>query len=264
MKRRRFIKTTALAGFAVGLGACKGKPKTHILTLSFDDGFKKSFYKTAEIHEEYGLKACLNIIASGHLQSFKTDSKWIPQKILGDFNDWNLLKSRGHEIMPHTWEHVNLTEIPIDRAKENIDKCLYYFEKKLEGFLASDAVYNFAYNASTPELEDYLLERVRAVRTGGWLVLKDSKVNLLPVSPKPVRLGCWGEGPGLCDNYVEEEVNSFLSGPGGWLILNLHGLDDEGWGPISTNYLDNLLKSLVKIDYLEILPAGEVLKISDN
>lgn len=92
MKRRRFIKTTAQAGFAVGLGACNGKLKTHILTLSFDDGFKKSFYKTAEIHEEYGLKACLNIIASGHLQSFKTDSKWIPQKILGDFNDWNLLK----------------------------------------------------------------------------------------------------------------------------------------------------------------------------
>jgi len=263
MKRRRYIQTTALAGLAVGLGACYGKSKTHILTLSFDDGFKKSFYKTAEIYEEYGLKACLNIIASGHLQSFKTDPQWMPQKILGDFNDWNLLKNRGHEIMPHSWEHVNLTEIPIDQAKENIDKCLDYFEKELEGFETSDAVYNFAYNASTPELEDYLLKRVRAVRTGGWLVLKDSKVNLLPVSPKPVRLGCWSKGPDLCDNYVEEEVNSFLSGPGGWLILNLHGLDDEGWGPISTNYLDKLLKRLAIINYLEILPAGEVLRLSD-
>ncbi len=40
--------------------------KIHLLTLNFDDGFKKSFLKLAEIHEGYGLKACLNMIASGN------------------------------------------------------------------------------------------------------------------------------------------------------------------------------------------------------
>jgi hypothetical protein len=38
--------------------------KPHLITLSFDDGFEKSFTKTAEIHESFGLKACLNIIAT--------------------------------------------------------------------------------------------------------------------------------------------------------------------------------------------------------
>ena len=83
---------------------------------------------------------------------------------------------------------------------------------------------------------------------------------MLPVSSKPVRLGCWGYGPDFCDNYVENEVNDFLAGPGGWLILNLHGLDDEGWGPVSSKYLDSFIKRMVKIDYLAVLPAGEVLK----
>lgn len=260
MKRRGFIKTTAIGSMALGIGGWGNPSTTHILTLSFDDGFKKSFYSIAEIHEEYGLKACLNVIARGHQPNFKKIDQWILPELLGDFNDWNTLKSRGHEIMSHTWEHLNLTEIPMEQAKSNIDKCLDYFEEHLEGYLNSEAVYNFAFNASTIELEDYILRKVRAVRTAGWLVLKDTKVNLIPASSEPVRLGCWAQGPDLCDNYVEEEVNKFLAGSGGWLILNLHGLDEEGWGPISTIYLNDLLKRLVKIDHLEVLPTGEVLK----
>ncbi len=254
------MTTTALMSLGLSLTGFNLRSKTHILTLSFDDGFKKSFYKIAEIHEEYKLKACLNIIASGHLKSFKNKEKWILPELLGNFDDWNIIKGRGHEIMPHTWEHLNLTEVSMEKAKENIDKCLNYFEEHLEGYKTSDAVYNFAYNASTSELEDYLLKRVRAVRTGGWLVLNGSKVNRLPLSPKPARLGCWSYGPDFCDDYIEEEVNSFLAGSGGWLILNLHGLDNEGWGSVSTNYLDNFLNRMMKIDYLDVLPSGEVLK----
>jgi hypothetical protein len=63
---------------------------------------------------------------------------------------------------------------------------------------------------------------------------------------------------------VEKQVNEFLITPGGWLILNLHGLDKEGWGPITSKYLNDLLKRLVKLEYLDILPAGEVLKRSSG
>jgi len=244
----------------MGAGAWMPPGKTHLLTLSFDDGFKKSFYRIAEIHEHYGLKACLNVIATGHLSSFATEPKWIPQRLLGNFDDWNALRERGHEVMPHTWEHRNLTELPEAEAKKNIDKCLDYFEKHLGGYRDAEAVYNFAYNASTPELEAHALQRVRAVRTGGWLVLKDTALNLLPASGQPLRLGCWGHGPDFCDAYVEAEVFKFLNGPGGWLILNLHGLDDEGWGPISASALDTFLRQWARTDQLAILPTGEVLQ----
>jgi peptidoglycan/xylan/chitin deacetylase (PgdA/CDA1 family) len=260
MERRRFIQATALGGLALSMASFNNIKKTHYLTLSFDDGFKKSFYRIAQIHENYGLKACLNVIATGHLKSFNTEPQWIPQNLLGDFNNWNKLKGRGHEIMPHTWEHLRLPEIPIEKAKENIEKCLDYFEKNLDGYTSEGAVYNFAYNASTPELEDFALTKVSAIRTGGWLVLKDSMVNSVPVKEQPLRLGCWGHGPDFCDDYVEEEINKFLAVDGGWLILNLHGLDEEGWGPVHGDYLDKLLKRLVKIDKLSIQPTGEIVK----
>lgn len=32
----------------------------------------------------------------------------------------------------------------------------------------------------------------------------------------------------------------------GWLIYNAHGLDDEGWGPMSSVFLDELLDRLKK------------------
>ena len=261
MNRRDFLQTSLLMSGGLALGSFNLSPvKTHILSLSFDDGFKKSFYRIAEIHENYGLKACLNVIASGHFKNFNTEPQWIPREILGNFDDWNALKARGHEVMPHTWEHLNLAEIPEKKAKKNIDKCLAYFEKYLEGYRSEEAVYNFAYNASTPVLENFLLERVRAIRTGGWLVLKDTMLNTMPTEKYHGRLGCWGYGPDFCDDYVEEEVNRFLKSEGGWLILNLHGLDKEGWGPVSTSYLDGLLKRLVEKEKLAVLPTGEVLK----
>jgi len=259
MNRRQFIGSAGLLSLGFVSGDFADKGKTHFITLSFDDGFKKSFYRIAEIHEEYGLSACLNVIATGHLPSFTAEPKWIPKGSLGDFNDWNKLKSRGHEVMPHTWDHANLTEIPVEEAKQKIDLCFDYFEKNLDGYYPSRAVYNFAYNASTPELDQHALRRSRAVRTGGWLVLKDTMLNVLPHPEERTALGCWGYGPGLCDAYIEETINKFLSGSGGWLILNLHGLDNEGWGPVSTIYLDGLLKRLVKVSYLDVLPAGAIL-----
>jgi len=57
----------------------------------------------------------------------------------------------------------------------------------------------------------------------------------------------------------DAEGRGFLKTDGGWLILNLHGLDEEGWGPISAAYLDKLLQRLSRIDQLAVLPTGAAL-----
>lgn len=252
------MKKTILGSMALGFG-CRPPAATHILTLSFDDGFKKSFYEIADIFEKHHLKACLNVIASGHLNNFSPPNEYQKDK-RGDFTDWNNLQKRGHEIMPHSWDHSNLTEMSTEEAKEDILKCLDYFKQNLEGFDESNAVYNFAYNASTPELVDFALTRVKAVRTGGWHLWDETtKTNPFPHNGEPRKLGCWSFGPENADKWVDEEVNLFLDSSGGWLVLNLHGLDKEGWGPVSSVYLDNLLGRLVRIKNLRILPAGIVL-----
>jgi peptidoglycan/xylan/chitin deacetylase (PgdA/CDA1 family) len=181
------------------------------------------------------------VIASAHLPDFVPPDEYQAATEPGDFDDWNYLKSRGHEIMPHTWAHLNLTKQPMDMAGQLITKCPDYFEEHLNGFNVKKAVFNFAFNASTPELETYALTKVRAIRTGTWSVLGDKKVNPFPGKSGPFRLGCVSYGPRNADAWVEKEVNEFLAGSGGWLVLNLHGLDDEGWGPVSSAYLTKVL-----------------------
>ena len=97
--RREFVKTTGVAAASLVLpsAASSDKPaekKRHIVTLSFDDGVKKSSIKTAEIYEKHKLSACINVVASAHMKDFRPPD--YPTVVRGDFGLWNELQARGH------------------------------------------------------------------------------------------------------------------------------------------------------------------------
>src|SRR5262245_22487247 len=91
--------------------------KTHFVTLSFDDGFKKSSLRTAEIYEKYTLSACINVIATAHHPDFVLPNEYHNFPV-GDFGLWNELQARGHEIMPHGYKHANKKMLPFEEAKD--------------------------------------------------------------------------------------------------------------------------------------------------
>ncbi len=260
MQNREIGRRAFLGG--VGLGAAStvfaavpraraAEGVTHVLTLSFDDGFRKSSLKTAEIHERHGLSACINVLATAHLPTFEMPNEY-HQHPVGDFAFWNELQSRGHEIMPHGFKHANKAEMPLAQAKDLILRCLDVFDREVEGFDRTKAVFNFPFNASTPEVEGWLSTQVMAFRTGG------PPVNLLP-HPGQIRLTCTSHGPDPIDEDLNRRVDELLARPSGWLVYNTHGLDDEGWGPLSSAGLDRLLARLVQIPTARVLPAAKAL-----
>ncbi len=253
--RREFMKTAGVAAASLALplyvSGSDSKARKHIVTLSFDDGFKKSSIKTAEIYEKHKLSACINVVASAHMKDFRPpDYHNVPR---GDFGLWNDLKARGHEVMPHSYKHANLRQLPLAEAKDLIRRCLDVFSKELKDFDPKKAVYNFAYNASTPELEMWLPTLVRAFRTGG------GAINPWP-NKEQVKLTCTSFGPGNCEHAIDREIKKLLAQESGWLVFNTHGLDDEGWGPIRATYLDHLLGKLSAIESVDILPAGRAIE----
>ena len=256
MKRRQFIKSTVAAGvLAPALGfKPSNAQKSHLITFSFDDGFRKSFIKLAEIHEDFKLPACLNVIASGHMPDFKQVDDWILPELMGDFDLWNNLSRKGHEIMPHSWKHSNLAKLDPYEAKKLIAKCIAYFNENLVGFNPERSVFNFPFNSSNDDLDQYTLSLVRAVRTRG-----DGGINPLPSKNTKYIIGCTSNGPQNNDDWVGQKVDEFLAMDGGWLVFNLHGLDNEGWGPVSEPYFIGLLERLVSIKNLEIIPTGKAL-----
>ena len=107
--RRSFLKAIGAASVALAVPRhlvaekAAASKKSHLITLSFDDGFKKSFTRTAEIYAKYKLSACLNIVAAG-----LPEDAYIKKSPVGDFALWNELKRQGHEVMPHGYRHENL------------------------------------------------------------------------------------------------------------------------------------------------------------
>ena len=154
--------------------------------------------------------------------------------------------------MPHGYVHENLTEVPLERAQNLILRCLEYFERALDGFDPTTAVFNFPYNASSPAIEEWLGDRVMAFRTGY------ARINPLPRSGLK-KLICHSHGPDNMDAFLEQQVDRFLASAGGWLIFNTHGLDGEGWGPLSSAGLDRLLGRLTAVDHVLVTPTGRAL-----
>ena len=224
----------------------------HIITLSFDDGFERSSIRTAEIFERYGLVAELHVLAAGHLGL--SDDGWHGKWRKGDFGLWNELNTRGHRVMPHGYRHADKAELPLTEAQELIKRTLDVFRAELVGFDASRASFAFPYNRSTPALEAWIGKRVRAFRTRG-----------IPVMPLPQpgqqRVTCVSFGPDRCDEHLVRTADAFLAGPAGWLCYNLHGLDDEGWGPVGSDTLIELLDRFVAAR-VRVLPITDVLDLS--
>jgi peptidoglycan/xylan/chitin deacetylase (PgdA/CDA1 family) len=233
-----------------------GAGKTHFVTLSFDDGFKKSSIRTAEIFEKHKLPACINVIATAHLPGFVLPNEYHRWPV-GDFELWNELQARGHEIMPHGYKHANKAQIPLQEAKDLIRRCLDHFVENLKDFDPSKAVFNFPFNASTPAVEKWLASAVMAFRTGGPAI-----------NPSPHRgqskLTCTSFGPANIDAHLLGEIDNLLAKPSGWLIYNTHGLDDEGWGPLSAGVLDRLLGRLVAMPQVSVVPAGRALMAASS
>ncbi len=246
----KLFGTVPLTVFACGKRV-QVKPYSHVVTLAFDDGFEKSSLKTAQIHEKYGLSACLNVIATAHRKDFILPNPY-HRWPAGDFRLWNSLKARGHEIMPHGWKHENLASCPLEQAKDSVTRCLDIFSDELDGFESREAVFHFPYNSSSSEVEEWLKTRVRAFRTSG------GAVNPPPFRGQ-ARLTCVSSGPGNIDRELETSLTAFLGGPPGWFIFNTHGLDEEGWGPVSSSFLDEALDRLTHNPKVRVLTVSQAL-----
>jgi len=81
MKRRELIGAlgTALAATWSPQPLPAASGKLHIVSLSFDDGFRKSFIRTAEIYEKFGLSACFNVVAAAHLPGTVVLDDYMPR-----------------------------------------------------------------------------------------------------------------------------------------------------------------------------------------
>jgi peptidoglycan/xylan/chitin deacetylase (PgdA/CDA1 family) len=102
--------------------------KMYIISLSFDDGFEQSNRKIADIYERFGPSACFNVLALEEVDGEKVFDIYhnFPK---GNFDLWNALQARGHEIMPHGLIHHIWQTCPW-QTRRNPSRVAWRFSRK--------------------------------------------------------------------------------------------------------------------------------------
>ena len=220
--------------------AADGRNQRTRIGLVFDDGFRRSTLATAALFEEFQLPAVFAVIAN--------PGDWASHIPKGDFAMWNELQQRGHIIQPHGFTHAKLDELPHEEAVDQLTRCLAMFEEKLDGFTAHRAIHMYAYNSSTPRLNEWLLPRAHAVRQGGGGMMSQRQFD-----SRLWHSDAFGpDDPGakllhLLDRVRRKRPPVFLH--------TLHGLDGEGWGAISVQSLRRVLEIITSDDAFEYWPV---------
>jgi peptidoglycan/xylan/chitin deacetylase (PgdA/CDA1 family) len=218
-------------------------PQPVRVAMIFDDGFANSDRKIADIFESHGLRATFAVLADASERSLGSHGNWAL---------WNELHARGHHVLPHGWNHDDLVEKPIEPAKASLLRCFDAFTDNLRGFDRAATLFCPPNNSMYPELCDWLLTHVSAVRING------TGLN----TAADLASGVWhtlGHGPGLCDDHLAKTLETARQTRPAALVYTLHALDDEGWGPISTAGLHKTLDLLTAdpdFDYWLLDPAS--------
>ena len=177
---RRQIQELAGAGFSFSLPGPHAP--SHAIAITFDDGFVSNLEAAVPILREFGARAINYLVADriGKNSDWETAEGGEARPLMGEAQarDW---LAAGNWIGAHTCTHPRLSQIPRDRAREEILSS----KRKLEDRFGQ-AIEHFAY-----PFGDYNEAVVELVREAGFktAVTMDRGVN--DRNTDPFRLKRW-------------------------------------------------------------------------
>lgn len=244
MKRRVFLRSLTavpMIGIPTVYSDDSAFPggKRFAVTFSIDDGFWKSTQEFMRLFDPYGFKATFNLVTdwitpkqSGVGDEYNRDASH------GTWTNWKTVLKQGHEIGSHSMTHPHLPKL----SGEEIKRELLYSKRRIKEELKlwGPKTFAFPYNDTSPEVQKILGRYYLAARVGTQTgeINEPGKIDFLqirswwPLSPAPLE-----EIVAKIDRAREMR---------GWLVIGLHGMNGEGWNPITTEKMSGVLAHLAK------------------
>jgi peptidoglycan-N-acetylglucosamine deacetylase len=196
--------------------------KDAALTLTFDDGYYCQFTKGISLLKKYDLPATFFII-----------SGFIDKKV--DGMTWNMVRdaaAQGYEIGSHTVNHANL--ITLENNKHNSDSLTWevqYSQQVIDQQVPSQKCLSFCYpwckrdkNTDKIVSDNYIGAR----SSGYWEGF--SPDNLYGIKGRVIYSYQTAE-------QLNFEISDFIR-ESGWYVDIIHGIDNQGWEPLTYNTYD--------------------------
>lgn len=223
---------------------------TRTVSFCFDDGFRETAGKVWSLFAARRLSATFCLLAAPEL----TADPFIRGRPIADWGFWREARAAGHDIAPHGWAHERLADLPTEVACAGLDRTLDAFQLELPGFDPLTQIFHLAHLAAPAPVVEHLSSRVLGVRRA----LGRAGLNPLAGHAAGAQVDCVTFGD-PADERLEARLAQFLDVETDWLVLVLHGLDGEGWGPVRAATLERQVDALLAAG-VRIAPAGQVLQ----
>ena len=207
------------------------------VTMTFDDGLVKGAWKAAEILREYGVAATFYVV-TGWVRPRSV--RWVRDHFNknadhGCWEDWQSIAAQGHDIGSHTKSHVNasgkLARVMPGRVRSEFVESFHHIEQSIGRPPSSISM---PWNATTMQADAHVRRIYEACRLGGaapeYARVADLDWHRLP---------SWAPASDVPFQALCERISSIPAGH--WLILQFHSLDGEGYMPISSRLLHELV-----------------------
>ncbi len=218
-------------------------------SFCFDDGFEQSAEKIRAIFETRGISACFCVLSAPQ----ETKDVAIRGAKIASWDFWRDAVAAGHEVAPHGHAHEMYAALEPDAARTSIDACFGIFSRELDGFDAAQSIFHLPYLRAPQELMTWLSSRTLGVRTAISGTGRNETRNLKRGGP----IECMAYGPDQVAEAWNHRLDAF-SKETGWLVLAFHGLDDEGWGPVSSDDLARIVDRTLAMSDV-VLPPNRMM-----
>lgn len=210
--------------------------KPAFISITFDDGYL-SQYKAAELLERYGYRGTFYIPAAFVGNEFEG-------RLLMSWSELETLQNKGHEIGAHTFSHVN-SSVPKDIY--NAEVLLGGETLQEHGFSTEDFAYPYGDDTYKQSGQGFV-----TARNTKWCVNKISDRELCGIT--------------LTDSLGNQTVLQFylsqLKTKGGWLVIVIHGVDENPRPDVDINIeqlfyiLDQIRNSGIEVKTIEEVANG--------
>lgn len=197
------------------------------LSITFDDGLLHSSEVACDILAKHGLAATFYVV-TGWVAPVRAPIRepYNAGRSHGDWPHWRKVRDAGHEVGSHSFSHFNaggkkallmpwLVGQEVARAHADLVR-----EVPQPRYTMS-----MPWNAATARSERHVRKHFSACRLGTSAFACNRLEGL-----DPFRLASWA--PAAATPIVAYQ-REFAEVPAdGWLVLQFHGFDDEGWDPL--------------------------------
>lgn len=214
----------------------------------------------------------------GLVASFGAIASYCDERDLWD--ELDVMRSHGHEIVNHSMSHVDLTEMSVDLTLE-IDDARSLLEQNLTGTEITFFIFPF------DSFDDGTIQHLKdagylGARTGGrglndadfaddfdlWFDVYGPGYSIYAEAENTpcadvAEVTDWTETSAECRAFVLSEYLSETIETGGWGIRELHSVDGEAWEPVDLDlyeaHLDDLARASERGD-VWVATASDVVR----